>query len=119
MARTFIAPGNTVDAIAPGPGGVTSGVPLLIGNLFGVPEVTAAAGETFALNVVGVHRLPKATGGALEPGALAYWDASPGNVTGTGASNYLVGAVVEHAGSDDTSVLVRLNGTTTAVTAGG
>ena len=51
--------GNTIDAIAPGPGGVTSGVPLLIGNLFGVPEVTAAAGETFALNVVGVHSCPR------------------------------------------------------------
>jgi predicted RecA/RadA family phage recombinase len=119
MSSTFVQEGNTVDCIAPGPGGVVSGVPLLITALFGVPEVTAAAGETFALNVVGVHKLPKATGGALEPGALAYWAVSAGNVTGTGASNYLIGVVLEHAGSDDTSVLVRLNGTSTVVTAAG
>ena len=118
MARTFIAPGNTVDAIAPGPGGVVSGTPLLIGGLFGIPEVTVAAGETFALNVAGVHKLPKATGGALEPGALAYWAASAGNIVGAATSNYLVGVVLEHAGSDDTSVLVRLNGVSTAQIAG-
>jgi predicted RecA/RadA family phage recombinase len=118
MARTFVQEGNTIDCIAPGPVGVVSGVPLLIGNLFGVPEVTAKAGETFALNVVGVHRLPKATG-ALEPGALAYWAVGAGNVTGTDTSNYLIGVVVEHTGSDDKEVSVRLNGTSTVVTPAG
>ena len=93
-------------------------MPLLITNLFGVPEVSAAAGETFALRVTGVHRLPKATG-ALEPGALAYWAVSAANITGTSTSNYLVGVVVAHAGSDDTGVLVRLNGTSTVVTPAG
>ncbi len=109
MARTFVQPGNTVDAIAPS-GGVTSGVPLLIGNMFGIPEVSAPTGDTFSLTVSGVHQLPKATGGALEPGAPAYWAASAANVTGTKASNYLIGVVLEHAGSTETSVVVRLNG---------
>lgn len=119
MSKTFVQPGNTIDAIAPAVTGAVSGTPLLIGNLFGVPEVTAAPGETFALALTGVHRLPKATGGALEPGALAYWAVSAGNVTGTAAGNWLIGSVVEHAGSDETAVLVRLNGTTTVQTAGG
>ena len=109
--QTFVQPGNTIDAIAPS-GGVTTGVPVMLGALFGVPEVTAIEGETYALTVVGVHRLPKATGSALEPGALAYWTTSPGDVSGSG--EYLIGAVVEHAGSDATSVLVRLNGIASA-----
>lgn len=112
MARTFVQPGNTVDAIAP-LGGVTSGTPLLIGNLFGVPEVDAAAGETFSLTVVGVHRLAKASG-ALEPGALAYWDVDAANVTGTASGNYLIGVVLEHAGSDDATCVVRLDGVATS-----
>ena len=111
MSRTFVQPGNTIDAIAP-VGGVKSGVPAMLGSLFGVPEVDALEGETYALNLVGVHRLPKAAGAPLEPGTLAYWSESPPEVAGSGTT--LIGAVVEHAGSDDTSVLVRLNGTATA-----
>ena len=84
----------------------------MLGSFFGVPEVSAAEGESYALTLVGVHRLPKATGSPLEPGALAYWTESPGSIAGTGT--YLVGAVVEHAASEDTSVLVRLNGTSVA-----
>jgi predicted RecA/RadA family phage recombinase len=59
MARPFVQPRNTIDAIAPGLGGIFTGVPLLTGNLFGIPEITAALGQTFALNLVGVHRVPK------------------------------------------------------------
>jgi predicted RecA/RadA family phage recombinase len=118
MARTFVQPGDTIDAVAPAVTGVTSGVPILLGNLFGMPETSAAPGETFALNLVGVHRLPKASG-ALEPGALAYWATGTAHVVGTGAGNYLVGVVVAHAGSDDTEVLVRLDGVATAQVAGG
>jgi predicted RecA/RadA family phage recombinase len=95
MARTFVQPRNTIDAIAPGPGGIFTGVPLLPGNLFGIPEIPAAPGQTFALNLVGVHRVPKGSG-ASQPGALAYWPTTAGNVTGTGA----IGVAVEHADTD-------------------
>ena len=114
MSRTFVQPGDTIDAIAPA-GGVKSNDPILLGALFGVAEVDAAEGETYALTLVGVHRLPKATGSALEPGTLACWTPSPGSVSGSGG--VLIGAVVEHASSDATSVLVRLNGIATAAAA--
>jgi predicted RecA/RadA family phage recombinase len=105
MARTFVQPGNTTDAIAPGPDGVVTGVPLLIGSLFGIPEVTPAAGESFALSKA-AH--------ALKPGGLAYWASGNGNVIGTAATNYKIGVTVEHANADDPDVLVRLEGVTTA-----
>jgi predicted RecA/RadA family phage recombinase len=112
MSRTFVQEGNTIDAIASS-GGVTSGSVQIVGAFVGIAEVDAAEGETYALTLVGCHRLPKAAG-ALNAGALAYWVDSPGNVAGSGDT--LLGAVVEYAASTDTSVIVRLNGTVAAGT---
>jgi predicted RecA/RadA family phage recombinase len=112
MSRTFVQPGNTIDAIAPA-GGVKSNDGIVLGSLFGIAEVDAAEGETYSLTLVGVHRVPKATGGPLAAGALAYWDAAAKNVTATAAGNTMIGAIVEQAASADTSALVRLNGGTT------
>lgn len=109
MSRTFHSPGNTIDAIA-GSGGVTVGVGLMLGALFGVPEVTAAEGDTYALTVVGVHTLPKASG-ELQAGAIAYWDDSAHAVGASAAGKFAIGVVVAHAGSSDQACLVRLNGT--------
>ena len=44
MSRTFVQPGNTIDAIAP-VGGVKGGVPEMLGSFFGVPEVDRARGR--------------------------------------------------------------------------
>ena len=108
--RTFVQSGNTIDAVAPS-GGVVSGVPKVIGNLFGIPEVTAAEGETFAFTVVGCHRLPKAAGQILA-GAKVWWDATTGhnvsNVTGSGF--WPIGCAVEGVATDATEVVVRLDG---------
>lgn len=108
MSRTFVQPGNTIDAVAP-VGGVTSGVPVMVGALFGVPEVSAAAGATYSLNVVGVHRLPKANV-ELQAGAIAYFDTATSQIGATGTGKYPVGTVLEHAAAPDTSCVVRLNG---------
>lgn len=116
MSRTFVQPGHTIDVIA-GNGGVTVGVPLMLGALLIIPEVSALEGEIFAASVVGVHRLPKAAG-ALEPGAIAYFDNSAHAVGATGAGLYPVGVVIEHAGSSDTTALVKLNGVAATAVAG-
>jgi predicted RecA/RadA family phage recombinase len=108
MARTYLQPGNTVDAVA-GTGGVTSGVPVVWGSLFGVPAVTAAEGATYSLELTGVHALPKDSA-AIGAGAKAYWDAGAGKVTATVGTNRLIGAAVEAALAGDPTVRVRLNG---------
>lgn len=109
MSRTLVQPGKTIDAVA-GSGGVDSGDVVVVGNLIGVAETDAAEGEGYALTLVGVHVLPKATG-AINVGAEVWWDADNSNVANASAEGlYLLGCAVEAAGSGDTSVRVRLNG---------
>ena len=56
-----------------------------------------------------VFELPKATG-ALTQGAQAYWHSTSKNVTGTATGNTLIGVVTQAAGENDTTAVVRLNG---------
>lgn len=111
MARSFVQPGNTIDAVA-GVGGVKSGDVVILGSLVGIAEVDAAESESYALNLTGVHKLAKATGAGINAGAKTYWQTATKDCTATAGSNTLLGACVETAGTDATSVLVRLNGTT-------
>jgi predicted RecA/RadA family phage recombinase len=99
-------------------GGFTGGVPVMFGALCGVPEFTAAQGDTCSLTVVGVHRLPKANG-ELQAGAVAYLDDATHQIGATGAGKFPVGVVVELAAAPDTSALVRLNGVAATAVAGG
>jgi predicted RecA/RadA family phage recombinase len=112
MSRTYLQPGNTIDAVA-GVGGVKSGDAVVLGSLFGIAEVDAAEGETYSLTLVGVHVLPKATGAGINAGAKTYYDVSEKNCVALDTGNVLIGAAVDTAGSSDTTVKVRLNGTTT------
>ena len=105
--KNFVQPGNTLDLTAPS-GGVDAGNGYLIGALFGVAAVTAAEGESFAFDVVGVFTLPKASGAALAEGAKAYWDSTAKNVTGTASGNTLIGHVTAAAKTGDAQVSVRL-----------
>ncbi len=111
MARTFVQEGNTIDAVA-GVGGVKSGDVVILGALVGIAEVDAAEGATYALALTGVHKLAKAAGAGINAGAKTYWVTAAKNCTATADSHTLLGACVETVGTDATSVLVRLNGTT-------
>lgn len=53
--------------------------------------------------------LPKATGSAINAGALLYWDADTSKVTTTVGSNKKIGIALAGAGSDDTEVLAALD----------
>jgi predicted RecA/RadA family phage recombinase len=109
MARTYVQPGNTIDAVA-GVGGVKSGDIVLYGALVGIAEVDAVEGASYALNLVGVHRLVKASG-QINAGAQVWLDNSAHNVVNASSVGlYPLGAAVEAAGSSDTTVLVRLSG---------
>lgn len=110
--KTFRQHGDTVDLVAPS-GGVTSGVPVLIGTAFAIPVADAAQGEIFAGQLVNVHELPKKTGAgsAFTVGALAYWDAGNGRLTPTDAEGVLVGFATVAAADGDATAFVRLSGT--------
>jgi predicted RecA/RadA family phage recombinase len=52
--------------------------------------------------------MPKATG-AINQGALVYWDATAGNVTTTSSGNKRAGKAAAAAASADASVQVLIN----------
>ena len=106
---------SPITLVAPS-GGVTSGVPILIGGLVVIPAANAAEGERFSGYTRGVYTLAKATGtGALGQGALVDWDPTPGNVVAAGAvqDNYPIGHLVKAAGDSATECEVRLTGNDT------
>ncbi|MFG1319841.1 DUF2190 family protein [Xanthobacter autotrophicus] len=107
--KNFVQHGDTLDLTAPS-GGVISGTAYLIGALFGVAVVSADAGVTFPLRVVGVYILPKATGEAWAEGAVLYWDNTNKRLTTTASGNTKVGMVASAALSAATTGAIRLNG---------
>lgn len=104
----------TLEAAAISGGVVTKGA------LFGIAVSNGAIGDTIAVHVEGVFRLPKATGTALAAGTPVTWAAGNSNViSGAGASGDTAsfGYVTEDAASAATEVLVRLTPGTAAVVA--
>jgi len=109
--KTFIQHGNTLDAIAPA-GGVVSGALVRINSLIGVAATDAAAGETFALMLGGVHELAKTSAQAWAVGEPVYAIAGTNVLTNAaGTGNYLVGVAAAVAVNPSAVGQVRLNGT--------
>lgn len=113
MAKTYIQDGETLRLTAP-IGGVTNGVPILIGQFFGVPQQTALVGESFELMVEGVHSLPKPAGAGISfaEGDACYWDSAAKKITSVATGHSFVGAATEAAGAAASTVNVRLNEST-------
>ena len=88
----------TANAFAPRPAKGRSGTGYLIGNLFVVATVTAAATAPFTAQTAGVVTLPKNTGQAMTEGAAVYWDDVAKNVTTTVGSNKKLGQAVSLGG---------------------
>jgi predicted RecA/RadA family phage recombinase len=107
--KNYVQPGHTLTLIAPG-GGVASGTPYQIGQIFGVATVTAAAGAEFAAMVEGVFDLPKVSAQAWTPGAVVYWDAGAGLATTVAGGKIRIGAAVLAAANPSGTGRVRLNG---------
>ena len=106
--KNYVRHGDTMPFTAPA-GGVVSGLPYLIGIVFGVAAFTAAEGESFELRRKGVVTLPKKTGEAWTEGAALYFDATAKVLTTTAATNKRVGAAaagaVNSAASGDVLLL--------------
>ena len=94
MSTNKVSSGRNITQVAPS-GGVTSGVPILIGTaLFGVPTTTAAAGASFNLER-GIEITYTAEGAgsgqAWAVGDQIYWDNTNKRFTKTSSGNTLVG----------------------------
>lgn len=107
--KNYVSESDTITLAAPS-GGVVSGTPTLIGNLFGVPVTTAAEGELFALATEGVYTLTKKSTDVLTVGLVVYWDTTNHYVTLTKTSNYRIGVATAAAANPSSTVTVRLDG---------
>lgn len=102
--------GDIITFTAPS-GGVTSGVPVVIGSLFVIPAITASEGEVFEGAINHAWNLPKVAANTTTVGQAAYWNATAGAATTTATDNRLIGAFIEVTANGDTTAAVVLNGT--------
>lgn len=80
-----------------------------VGKFFGVAVNTVASGVAGVFATEGVFSITKTTG-AIAQGDPVYWDDTNKYLTTTANSNAEVGVCLVAAGSDDTTVKVKLNG---------
>ena len=104
--KNYIQEGNTVTVVAPA--SCKSGDGVLVGALFGVAAFDASSAADVEVVTQGVFDLPKDSS-VIAQGALAYWNNSNKQITGTSAGNTLVGKAVTAAGGSVTvaRVLIR------------
>jgi predicted RecA/RadA family phage recombinase len=87
---------------------VAAGDVVVLNDLVTVAPVAIAANALGAVSVEGVWSMPKATG-AINQGALVYWDATAGNITTTSSGNKRAGKAAKAAASGDATVQVLIN----------
>lgn len=108
--RVFIQAGSILDLTAPA-GGFTSGVPVRVGAIFGVPQCTVEAGVKGAVKVDGVFELPKVSAQAWTEGQVIFYPAAGGALTSVSATGaFAVGVATEVAANPSAVGRVRLNG---------
>ncbi len=108
--KNFVQDGLALDFTAPS-GGVTVGVPILIGALLVIPSVTAAEGVKFAGWTEGVYELAAATHASSQAwteGQLLYWDNTAKKFTVTATDNTKKGVAAAAKVSTAAVGLVKL-----------
>lgn len=104
--KNYVQPGEVAD-ITPS-ADVASGDVVVIGARIAIAATAIKANQTGSGSVVGVHKLPKATG-AIGQFALVYWDATAKKITTTSSGNTLAGYAFQAAQSADATVPVKIN----------
>lgn len=113
--RNQIFSGDTLTL--PAPYNLSSGAPVLIGNLFLIASVDALAGQPFSGETEGAFTLAKDPAAVFALGDPVYFDPDTHLCVGHVAGKHLIGAAIGPAGNGAASVAVRLNAVTTAVAA--
>lgn len=107
--KNFVAPGNSIDVVAPAAGLVSSNF-YLVGTLGGVCARSGVQGDTVPLKRYGVFTLPKATGAAWTQGDQLYWDNTNKVFAKTTAGNTKWGVAAADAATGDATGSVALSG---------
>ncbi|MFO1156631.1 MAG: DUF2190 family protein [Rhodospirillales bacterium] len=108
--KNFVQEGPSIDIVAP-TGGVTSGVGVLIGTLFGVATVTAAEGAAAAIITAGVVDIAKTSALAISVGDRLFWDDTNKVVNKTTTAQQQVGVAVAAAANPSATVKMLIRPT--------
>lgn len=109
MSTTNVQPGNVIELTAP-VGGVTTGVPVLIGSLLVIPQVTAIATAKFNALVTGVVTMAKTSAQAWTEGQKVYWDDGNSRADSAATVGMLIGVAAKVAANPSATGTIRLNG---------
>ena len=101
--KNFIQSGRSVTVTAPG-GGVTSGVGVLIGNLFGVAQFDAAAGEEVEILTQDVVEIAKTSALAISVGDRLFWDDTNKVVNKTATAQVCIWSNVSSVRPDSSTI---------------
>ncbi len=115
MSTNFVHKGDVVTVVSPS-GGVSSGDPVLIGEIFGVALHDAVAGAALELGIEGVFTLPGDTNLVIAQGDRVFWDATNGWVDKTATAQVAAGRATTAKAQAGTTVEVKLGGSTPAGT---
>jgi predicted RecA/RadA family phage recombinase len=113
MGTTFIQDGDVEEFTAP-TGGVTVNIPVIIGGLFVIPQVTALVGVKFQGYVEGIHTLPRTASETWVEGDAAFWDVTNSKVSIDPTVGLPIGSIAVAGATADTTGVVRLNGVSLA-----
>lgn len=111
--KNFVQTGDNITVAAPS-GGVSSGDPVLVENLFGVAVTSADEGDPVVLATRGVYTLPKRTTATFSVGTAVSFVIATKKVDVPGSGAAPIGVATEAAGNGATTCKVRLDGTSTA-----
>lgn len=105
--KNFRGEGKVITIVAP-VGGCTSGVGVLVGQIFGVATRTVAAGAAVDIVVEGEVELAKTSALQIDQGDAVYWDDTGKVVNKTSAAQKEVGYATTNAANPSGTVWVRL-----------
>lgn len=104
--KNKVSEGNKLDLVATG--NVTSGVPVVMTELVGVPEISGVSGDVIPVDLSGIFELTKLGGEAWTQGQKVYWDAGNSRCTTTASTHKQIGHAAVIAGSADVLGKVKL-----------
>jgi predicted RecA/RadA family phage recombinase len=113
MSKVFVQKGDVVTVVSPS-GGVSSGDPVMISDLFGVALHDAAEAAALEIGVEGIFNLPKDSNLIIAQGDRVFWDSTNGWVDKTTTSQVCVGRAVEGKDTAVTPIAVKLGPATPA-----
>lgn len=108
MAKaTYYQKASNLDYVNSSGSKIEANTIIVLGDRIGIAGCDIDAGETGAIVVEGVFKMPKSSASAIAAGAEVYFDGT--GITTTSSSNTRAGFAAAAAAAADTQILVSIN----------